>query len=51
MSFLEIGDNRAIQHVFNYENAPHPPKPSLYYHMEKLLFNWAYWYIVPQGLV
>ena len=51
MCFLETGDNRATQLVFNYENPPQPPKPSLYYHMEKQLFNRAYWYIVPQGLV
>ena len=51
MCFLETGDNHATQLVFNYENPPQPPKPSLYYHMEKQLFNRAYWYIVPQGLV
>jgi sulfide:quinone oxidoreductase len=37
--------------VFNYEHPPRPPHPSLYYHMEKHLFNLAYWHIVPQGLV
>ncbi len=51
MCFLETGGNRATQLVFNYDDPPHPPKPSLYYHMEKQLFNHAYWYIVPQGLV
>ncbi len=51
MCFLETGGNRATQLVFNYENPPHPPKPSLYYHMEKQIFNHAYWYIVPQGVV
>jgi sulfide:quinone oxidoreductase len=51
MCFLETGNSRATQLVFNYEHPPHPPKPSLYYHMEKQLFNRAYWYIVPQGLV
>jgi 2-polyprenyl-6-methoxyphenol hydroxylase-like FAD-dependent oxidoreductase len=39
------------QLVFNYEHPPRPPRPSLYYHMEKQLFNRAYWHIVPQGLV
>ncbi len=51
MCFLETGQNKATQLVFNYEHPPRPPRPSLYYHMEKQLFNQAYWHIVPQGLV
>ena len=51
MCFLETGQNRATQLVFNYENPPQQPRPSLYYDMEKQLFNRAYWHIVPQGLV
>ncbi len=51
MCFLETGYNKATQLVFNYEHPPHPPRPSLYYHMEKQLFNRAYWFLVPQGLV
>ena len=51
MCFLETGQNKATQLVFNYEHPPRPPHPGLYYHMEKQLFNRAYWYIVPQGLV
>ncbi len=51
MCFLETGYNKATQLVFNYEHPPEPPRPSLYYHMEKQLFNRAYWHIVPQGLV
>lgn len=51
MCFLETGHNTASQLVFNYEHPPRPPRPSLFYHMEKQLFNRAYWYIVPQGLV
>lgn len=51
MCFLETGQNKATQLVFNYEHPPHPPRPGLYYHMEKQLFNRAYWHIVPQGLV
>ncbi len=51
MCFLETGHNKATQLVSNYEHPPLPPQPSLYYHMEKQLFNRAYWYIVPQGLV
>jgi sulfide:quinone oxidoreductase len=51
MCFLETGHNQATQLVFDYEHPPEPPRPSLYYHMEKQLFNRAYWHIVPQGLV
>jgi sulfide:quinone oxidoreductase len=51
MCFLETGHNQATQLVFNYEHPPHPPRPSLYYHMEKNLFNRAYYHIVPQGHV
>lgn len=51
MCFLETGDNHATQLVFNYNHPPQPPRPSLFYHMEKQLFNKAYWHIVPQGLV
>ncbi len=51
MCFLETGHSRATQLVFDYEHPPHPPRPSLYYHMEKALFNRAYYMIVPQGHV
>jgi sulfide:quinone oxidoreductase len=51
MCFLETGRNKATQLVFNYEHPPQPPRPGRYYHMEKQLFNRAYWYIVPHGLV
>ncbi len=51
MCFLETGQNKATQLVFDYEHPPRPPRPGRYYHMEKQLFNRAYWYLVPQGLV
>ncbi len=51
MCFLETGYSRATQLVFNYEHPPHPPRPGRYYHLEKQLFNRAYWHLVPQGLV
>lgn len=51
MCFLETGYAKATQLVFNYEHPPHPPRPSRYYHLEKHLFNRAYWHLVPQGLV
>ncbi len=51
MCFLEIGNNRATQLVFDYEHPPRPPRPGLIYHMEKQILNRAYWHLVPQGLV
>jgi sulfide:quinone oxidoreductase len=51
MCFLEAGHNTATQLVFDYEHPPQPPRPSLFYHMEKQLFNYAYWHLVPPGLV
>jgi len=51
MCFLETGQGKATQLVFDYEHPPRPPRPSRYYHMEKQLFNRAYWHLVPQGLV
>ena len=51
MCFLETGHSHATQLVFDYERPPHPPQPGRFYHMEKQLFNRAYWHIVPQGLV
>lgn len=51
MCFLETGQRKATRLTFNYEHPPRPPRPSLYYHVEKQLFNRAYWYLVPQGLV
>lgn len=51
MCFLETGHNQATQLVFNYEHPPRPPRSSMFYHVEKQLFNRAYWHIVPQGLV
>ncbi len=51
MCVLETGYSRATQLVFNYEHPPHPPRPGRCYHLEKQLFNRAYWHLVPQGLV
>jgi hypothetical protein len=50
-SALEMGQHKATRFVFNYEHPPHPPRPSLYYHMEKQLFDRVYWHIVLKGLV
>jgi sulfide:quinone oxidoreductase len=51
LCFLETGYGQATQLAFDFENPPVPPKPSHFYHYEKLLFNKVYWYIVPRGIV
>ena len=51
MCFLETGHGQASQLSFDYQHAPRPPKPNHLYHYEKALFNHAYWYLVPPGLV
>jgi NADH dehydrogenase, FAD-containing subunit len=51
MCFLETGQSKATQLVFDYEHPPRPPHPGFFYHIEKQMFNRAYWHLVPQGLV
>jgi sulfide:quinone oxidoreductase len=51
MCFLETGRGQATQLVFDYQHPPAPPRPNQFYHYEKTLFNNAYWYLVPRGLV
>lgn len=51
LCFLETGYGQATQLVFDFEHPPAPPKPSHFYHYEKMLFNKVYWYIVPRGIV
>lgn len=51
LCFLETGHGQASQLVFDFEHPPHPPRPSHFYHYEKMLFNKVYWYVVPKGIV
>jgi sulfide:quinone oxidoreductase len=51
MCFLETGRGQASQLVFDYSHPPQPPQPNQWYHYEKALFNHAYWYLVPRGVV
>jgi sulfide:quinone oxidoreductase len=51
MCFMETGHAQATRIEFDYEHPPVPPKPSWFYHMEKSLFNKAYWYLVPPARV
>jgi sulfide:quinone oxidoreductase len=51
MCFMETGYSQATRIEFDYQHPPVPPKPGWFYHMEKTLFNKAYWYLVPPGRV
>jgi sulfide:quinone oxidoreductase len=51
MCFLETGRGQATQLVFDYTHPPAPPRPNQFYHYEKAIFNHAYWYLVPRGVV
>jgi sulfide:quinone oxidoreductase len=51
MRFMETGHAQATRIEFDYEHPPVPPKPGWFYHMEKALFNRAYWYLVPPARV
>jgi sulfide:quinone oxidoreductase len=51
LCFLETGYGKASQLVFDFDHPPHPPAPNAFHHYEKLIFNKAYWYIVPRGVV
>ncbi|MCL6105609.1 MAG: FAD-dependent oxidoreductase [Actinobacteria bacterium] len=49
--FLETGDKKATVLVFDYDNPPKSPPPSLLWHTAKWAFNRAYWFTVPKGRV
>jgi sulfide:quinone oxidoreductase len=51
MCFLELGDEQATTLSFDYNHPPQPPRPNRVYHWEKMIFNKAYWHVVPRGLV
>jgi sulfide:quinone oxidoreductase len=51
MCFMETGHAQATRIEFDYEHPPVPPRPGWFYHMEKSLFNRAYWYLVPPARV
>ncbi len=49
--FLESGYEKASILAFDYDHPPNVPAPSWLYHVEKMAFNKAYWYLVPTGMV
>lgn len=51
MCFLESGDRKATLLDFDYNRPPQPAEPSTLVHYGKLLFNKAYWHLVPTGRI
>ena len=51
MCFLETGYNKASMLNFDYEHPPELHEPSRHVHYEKMVFNKAYWYLVPTGVL
>lgn len=51
MCFLETGYSKASMLNFDYEHPPKVAEPSHTVHYEKMVFNKAYWYLVPTGVL
>ncbi len=51
MCFLETGYNHASLLDFDYERPPTPAAPNAIVHYQKMVFNKAYWYLVPTGVI
>ncbi len=51
MCFLETGYNHASLIDFDYQRPPTPAKPNAIVHYQKMVFNKAYWYLVPTGVI
>lgn len=51
MCFLEVGEDKATLLDFNYAAPPQPKDPSTMVHYQKILFNHAYWHLVPTAIV
>jgi sulfide:quinone oxidoreductase len=50
MCFLEAGYDKASMLDFDYERPPQVREPTTIVHWEKMVFNKAYWYLVPTGV-
>ncbi|MEW6277188.1 MAG: FAD/NAD(P)-binding oxidoreductase [Candidatus Eremiobacterota bacterium] len=51
MCFLETGYNHASLLDFDYQRPPKPAAPNAIVHYQKMVFNKAYWYLVPTGVL
>jgi sulfide:quinone oxidoreductase len=51
MCFLEAGYGKASMLDFDYHRAPQVAEPNAVVHWQKMIFNKAYWYLVPTGVL
>jgi sulfide:quinone oxidoreductase len=51
MCFLEVGEDKASLLDFDYSGPPQPKEPSTLVHYQKILFNHAYWHLVPTAVI
>jgi sulfide:quinone oxidoreductase len=51
MCFFEVGDGKGTLLRFDYEHPPKPPKPNVFWHLGKVVFNKTYFHTVPKGRV
>jgi sulfide:quinone oxidoreductase len=51
MCFFEVGDGKGTLLRFDYDHPPKPPKPNVFWHLGKIVFNKTYFHTVPKGRV
>jgi sulfide:quinone oxidoreductase len=51
MCFFEVGDGKGTLLQFDYDHPPKPPKPNVFWHLGKIVFNKTYFHTVPRGRV
>jgi sulfide:quinone oxidoreductase len=51
MCFFEVGDGKGTLLRFDYTHPPKPPKPNVFWHLGKVVFNKTYFHTVPKGRV
>ncbi|NJD26781.1 MAG: NAD(P)/FAD-dependent oxidoreductase [Chloroflexi bacterium] len=51
MCFFEVGDGKGTLLRFDYDHPPQPPKPNVFWHLGKIVFNKTYFHTVPKGRV
>lgn len=49
--FFEVGDGKGTLLRFDYDHPPRPPKPNVFWHLGKVVFNKTYFHTVPKGRV
>jgi sulfide:quinone oxidoreductase len=51
MCFFEVGDGKGTLLRFDYNHPPKPPRPNVFWHLGKVVFNKTYFHTVPKGRV